>query len=118
MKTTDQNIIALFTLLNQAFNDGKLSNLSITRTIGDDYLVGFEWVTRQPFELHVEFVFDDCHLCLGFDPDDACIMSSAPANPLEEWRRLVGLMDDRLASVRLFLSQVRSELPNTQAGTL
>ena len=115
MKTTDQMLSHLFTLLNQAFNDGKLSNLSITRTIGGDYHVGFEWVTRQPFELHVEFVFDDCHLCLGFDPDEAHIKSFAPANPLEEWRALVIAMDNRLASVELFLSEVRDELLKFQA---
>lgn len=116
---TTTDIIALFARLNRALDEGKLNNLKVARTAGGDCHVGFDWITQwetlQPFELHVEFVLDTCHLCLGFNPDDAYIQPFVTTtNKLEEWRRLVGLMDDRLASVELFLSQVRDELLNPE----
>lgn len=116
MNKQDQ-FVTLFSILNKAFDEGRLRNLKVSRTTAGDCNVGFEWVTWQPFELLVDFKFDECHAYLGFNPEEALLTPIPQHIPIEDWRMIVIAMEDRLAAVERFCSQVRNELlkHNTQA---
>lgn len=104
----------LFALLTQARTQGTLRSFGIDCDLAGDTHVSFDWATQQPFTLRVEFVFDECHLRLGFDPEtDAEIQPVGAPRKIADWRHILGVMDGCLVAVERFLAESRETLWNS-----